>query len=95
MNGIGRSFALVGQALCNAMILLFDLNHVKNIFNLLSGKKSEDLGKSIMYAVYKSPLILLAIILIPIINILFLTLDQLFGSLRDTIGHFVVAKKID
>ena len=93
MKGLGRSFALVGQAFCNAMILLFDLNHVKNIFNFLSGKKSNDLGKSIFYAIYKSPLILLAIILIPIINMLFLALDQLLGSPRDTIGYFVVAKK--
>ena len=93
LKEIGRSFAVVGQAFCNAIILMFDLQHVKNIFNFLSGKKSADLGKSILYAIYKSPLILLAIILIPIINILFLILDQLLGSPRDTIGYFVVARK--
>ncbi len=89
----GKSFALVGQAFCNALILLFDLEHVKNIFSFLSGKKSENIGKSIMYAIYKSPLILLSIILIPIINIIFLLLDQIIGSPRDTIGYFVIAKK--
>ena len=93
INGIGKSFAVVGQAFCNAIILLFDLNHVKNIFNFLLGKKSDNIGKSIIYAIYKSPLILLAIILIPIINILFLILDQLLGSPRDTIGYFVIARK--
>ena len=93
MKELGRSFAVVGQAFCNAIILLFDLNHVKNIFNFLSGKNPQDIGKSIMYAIYKSPLILLSIILIPVINILFLTLEQLLGSSRDTIGYFVVAKK--
>jgi len=93
MNGIGKSFALVGQAFCNAMILLFDLNHVKNIFNFLSGKKSNAIGKSILYAMYKSPLILLSIILIPIINTLFLILDKILGSPRDTIGYFVIARK--
>ena len=95
LKEIGGSFAVVGQAFCNAIILMFDLTHVKNIFNFLSGKKSDCLGKSIIYTIYKSPLILLAIILIPIINILFLILDQLLGSPRDTIGYFVVAKKID
>ncbi len=95
LKEIGGSFAVVGQAFCNAIILMFDLTHVKNIFNFLSGKKSDGLGKSIIYTIYKSPLILLAIILIPIINILFLILDQLLGSPRDTIGYFVVAKKID
>ena len=93
INELGGSFATVGQALCNAMILLFDLNHVKNIFNFLSGKKAEGLGKSIIYAIYKSPLIFLSIILMPIINITFLILDKLFGSPRDTIGYFVIAKK--
>ena len=93
INGIGKSFAVVGQAFCNAMILLFDLGHVKNIFNFLSGKKSDNLGKSIVYAIYKSPLILLAIILIPIINMVFLILDKLLGSPRDTIGYFVIARK--
>ena len=90
---LGKSFSVVGQAFCNAIILHFDLNHVKNIFDFLKGEKTENFGKSIIYAIYKSPLILLAIILIPIINILFLTLDQLFGSPRDTIGYFVVARK--
>ncbi len=93
MNGIGKSFALVGQAFCNAIILLFDLNHVKNIFNFLSGKKIPDVGKSVLYAIYKSPLILLSIILIPIINTLFLILDKTLGSPRDTIGYFVIARK--
>lgn len=89
----GKSFAVVGQSFCNALILMFDLNQVKNIAGFLSGHKTTNLGKSIMYALYKSPLILLTVILIPIINMLFLTLDQLFGSPRDTIGYFVVAKK--
>ena len=93
MKELGKSFAVVGQAFCNAMILLFDLEHVKNILNFLSGKKTDAIWKSIMYAIYKSPLILLTIILIPVINILFLTLDQLLGSSRDTIGYFVIAKK--
>ena len=93
MNGIGKSFAVVGQAFCNAIILLFDLQHVKNIFNFLSGKESSNIGKSIIYAIYKSPLILLSIILIPIINTLFLILDKVLGSPRDTIGYFVVARK--
>ena len=90
---LGKSFSVVGQAFCNAIILHFDLNHVKNIFDFLKGEKTNNLGKSLFYAIYKSPLILLAIILIPIINILFLTLDQLFGSPRDTIGYFIVARK--
>ena len=93
MKELGKSFALVGQAFCNALILIFDLNHVKNIFNFLSGKKSNGIVTSLMYAIYKSPLILLAIILIPIINILFLILDTFLGSQRDTIGYFVVARK--
>lgn len=93
MKELGKSFALVGQAFCNALILLFDLNHVKNIFNFLSGKKSNNLGKGIMYAMYKSPLILLAIILIPVVNMIFLTLDTILGSPRDTIGYFVIARK--
>ncbi|MBI2996276.1 MAG: methyltransferase domain-containing protein [Candidatus Melainabacteria bacterium] len=93
MKEEGRSFAVVGQAFCNAMILLFDLNHVKNIFNFLGGKKSENITKSILYTIYKSPLILLSIILIPVINIVFLILDKLLGSPRDTIGYFVIAKK--
>lgn len=90
---LGKSFSLVGQAFCNAIILHFDLNHVKNIFNFLSGAKTNNVRKSMIYALYKSPLILLAVILIPIINILFLSLDQLFGSPRDTIGYFVIARK--
>ena len=93
LKELGRSFAVVGQAFCNALILKFELEHVKNIFNFISGKKSQNLGKSIFYAIYKSPLILLSILLIPIINILFLALDKLFGSPRDTIGYFVIAKK--
>ena len=92
MKEIGKSFALVGQAFCNALILLFDLNHVKNIFNFLLGKKVNNISKSLFYALYKSPLILLAVILIPIINLTFLTLD-LIGSSRDTIGYFVIAQK--
>lgn len=94
LRGLGRSFSVVGQAFCNAMILLFDLNHVKNIFNFLSGKKVTNIASSIFYAIYKSPLILLSVILIPIINIVFLTLDKLLGSERDTIGYFVVARKL-
>ena len=96
MKETGRSFATVGQAFCNAMILLFDLDRVKTLIDLMKGNvKSRDaVTASLLYAIYKSPLILLAIILIPIINILFLTLDQLFGSPRDTIGYFVVARKI-
>ncbi len=89
----GKSFATVGQAFCNALVLMFELDHVKNIFSFLSGKKVTNLGKSIAYAIYKSPLIFLAIILMPIINLLFLTLDQIVGSPRDTIGYFVIAKK--
>lgn len=93
MKEMGKSFALVGQAFCNALILLFDLNHVKNIFNFLSGKKSKNPGKSFLYALYKSPLILLSIVLLPIINLTFLLLDFLLGSSRDTIGYFLVAEK--
>ena len=93
MNGTGKSFSVVGQAFCNAIILMFDLEHVKNIFNFLSGKKIDNIGKSIIYTIYKSPLILLSIILIPIINILFLILDKILGSPRDTIGYFVIARK--
>ena len=93
MKELGKSFAVVGQALCNALILLFDLQHVKNIFNFLSGRKTGGIEKSIMYAIYKLPLILLAIILIPIINLIFLILDKLLGSTRDTIGYFVIARK--
>ena len=93
---LGKSFATVGQAFCNAMILLFDLEHVKNIFNFVNKRKSNSnlsLTKSLIYAIYKSPLILLSILLIPIINIVFLILDQILGSPRDTIGYFVVARK--
>ena len=93
MKGLGGSFATVGQAFCNAIILLLDLDHVKNIFNFISGKKTENLRKSIIYAIYKSPLIFLSIILIPIINLTFLLLDQLLGSPRDTIGYFVIGRK--
>lgn len=95
MKEIGKSFALVGQAFCNALILLFDLNHVKNIIGFLKGEKKnpKDLGKSLIYAIYKSPLILLSVLLIPIINVLFLVLDTLLGSPRDTIGYFVIARK--
>lgn len=89
----GKSFATVGQVFCNAVILMFNLNHVKNIFSFLSGEKPKDLGKSLWYALYMSPLIILSVFLIPIINIIFLTLDQLIGSPKDTIGYFVVARK--
>ncbi len=94
MKEEGKSFATVGQAFCNAIILMFELKHVKNIVNFLSGKKVDNIGKSIIYAIYKSPLILLAIILIPLINLIFLTLDQILGSPRDTIGYFVIARKV-
>lgn len=94
MKELGGSFATVGQALCNALVLLFDLNHVKNIFSFLKGSKTPDIGKSIIYAVIRSPLILLSVILIPIVNILFLLLDKLLGSPRDTIGYFVIARKL-
>lgn len=95
---LGKSFSVVGQAFCNAIILHFNLNHVKNIFNLFNGRNTKrdpetPLTASLLYALYKSPLILLAIILIPIINILFLSLDLIFGSPRDTIGYFVIARK--
>ena len=99
MKELGRSFAVVGQAFCNALILLFDLNHVKSIFDFLRGKKTtvthdrDAVTVSLRYALYKSPLIFLSIILIPIINILFLTLDLFIGSPRDTIGYFVIARK--
>ena len=93
MKEMGKSFALVGQAFCNALILMFDLSHVKNIFNFISGKKTRNPEKSLLYAFYKFPLIAVSIILLPIINLTFLTLDFLFGSSRDTIGYFVVAKK--
>lgn len=94
MKEEGKSFAVVGQAFCNAMILLFDLSHVKNIFDFLQGKKTQTIMKSIFYTIYKSPLILLSITLIPIINIIFLILDRFLGSPRDTIGYFVIARKI-
>lgn len=94
MKELGRSFATVGQAFCNALILSFDLDHVKNIFSFLSGKKSHNITQSIIYALFRSPLILLSIILIPIVNITFLILDKILGSPRDTIGYFVVARKI-
>lgn len=93
MKEEGKSFAVVGQAFCNALILMFDLNHIKNIFNFLKREKAEGIQKSILYALWKSPLILLALILIPIINLIFLILDYLIGSPRDTIGYFVIAKK--
>ena len=93
LKELGRSFATVGQAFCNALFLLFDLEHVKNILNFISGRKSKDIQKSIFYAIYKSPLIFLSIILIPIVNILFLFLDNILGSPRDTIGYFVIARK--
>lgn len=86
-NELGRSFATVGQAFCNAIVLMFDLNHVKSIFS----KKPSP--KSIFYAIYMSPLILLSIVLIPIVNLFFLILDKILGSPRDTIGYFVIAKK--
>lgn len=86
-NELGKSFATVGQVLCNAIILMFDLHHVKNIFS----KKPSP--KSIFYAIYMSPLILLSILLIPIVNLFFLFLDKMLGSPRDTIGYFVIAKK--
>lgn len=87
LSELGRSFATVGQAFCNAIILMFDLNHVKSIFS-----KKPSL-KSIFYAIYMSPLILISIILIPLINLFFLILDKILGSPRDTIGYFVIAKK--
>lgn len=95
MKELGRSFAIAGQALCNAMILLFDLPHVKNLFDFIRGQKTNDILKSLLYAIYKSPLIFLSIILIPIINIAFLILDKFAGSSRDTIGYFVIARKQD
>lgn len=95
LKELGKSFAVVGQAFCNALILQFELEHVKNILNWFRGNKAVEtqLTTSLLYAIYKSPLILLSILLIPIINILFLALDKLFGSPRDTIGYFVIAKK--
>jgi len=94
MKELGRSFATVGQAFCNALILMFDLNHVKNIFNFLKGQKTDiPIMKSIIYAVLRSPLIILSIALIPIINVFFLILDKTLGSPRDTIGYFVIAQK--
>ncbi|MBI3591351.1 MAG: class I SAM-dependent methyltransferase [Candidatus Melainabacteria bacterium] len=99
LKELGKSFATVGQVFCNALVLLFDLEHVKNIYSFVLGKSSKEsptnIGKSLVYAIYKFPLILLSIILIPIINILFLILDQMLGSPRDTIGYFVIAKKIN
>ena len=89
----GRSYAVCGQAICNAIILMFDLNHVKNIYNFITGGKTQNIGKSLIYTLYKSPLILLSLVLIPIVNVSFLILDLLFGSPRDTIGYFVVAEK--
>lgn len=98
MKELGKSFATVGQAFCNAVILLFDLNHVKNILNFLSRRKTTNIVEtrliaSLWYTIYKSPLILLSIFLIPIVNIVFLILDYLLGSPRDTIGYFVIARK--
>ena len=90
---IGKSFALCGQALCNALILLFDLKHIRNLMGNSPKKEFKNLVKSLIYTIYKSPLILLTITLIPLINIFFLILDSLFGSPRDTIGYFVIAKK--
>lgn len=89
----GKSFAVVGQVLCNSLILLFDLNHVKNIFSLLSGERPKNIGKSLTYMLYKSPLIVLTVFLIPIINFVCLLLDKVAGSKRDTIGYFVLAIK--
>ncbi|MBI1857796.1 MAG: hypothetical protein HYR97_01565, partial [Candidatus Melainabacteria bacterium] len=91
---LGGAFATVGQVFCNALVLMFDLEPVKNIFNFLSTKKTKNLGKSLIYALSRSPIILLTFLLIPIINLLFLCLDKLAGSPRDTIGYFVVAKKL-
>ncbi len=96
MKELGKSFAVVGQAFCNALILLFDLNHVKNIFGAIKGDKTvskKELYGSLLYAIYKSPLIIISSLLIPIINIIFLVLDSVIGSPRDTIGYFVIAKK--
>lgn len=91
---LGGTFSTVGQALCNALVLIFDMNHVKNIFNFLSGTKVKNLWKSLLYSLIMSPLILLSIILIPLTNILFLILDKILGSPRDTIGYLVIAKKL-
>ena len=94
MKELGKSFATVGQAFCNALILMFDLNHVKNIFSFLKGQKTDiPIIKSITYAALMSPLIILSIALIPIINVFFLILDKILGSPRDTIGYFVIAEK--
>lgn len=90
---IGKSFAVVGQAFCNAIVLMFDLGHVKNIFNFLSGKKTANIMNSIIYTIYKSPLIVLAVFLIPVINLTFFLLDTIIGSPRDTIGNLVIARK--
>jgi len=90
---LGGAFATVGQAFCNALVLMFDLEPVKNIFNFLSTKKTKNLGESLIYALSRSPIILLTFLLIPIINLFFLCLDKLAGSPRDTIGYFVVAQK--
>lgn len=94
MKELGKSFSTVGQAFCNALILMFDLAHVKNIFSYLKGQKTDlPIINSIIYALLMSPLIILSIALIPIINIIFLTLDKILGSPRDTIGYFVIAQK--
>ena len=94
MKGIGKSFAIAGQALCNALVLMFDLNHVKNIFALLKGEKPTGVLNSLIYTICKLPLILLSVLLIPVINLTFLALDLLLGSEKDTIGYFVIARKI-
>ena len=39
LKELGRSFATVGQVFCNALILLFDLEHVKNIYNFLKRER--------------------------------------------------------
>ena len=56
---VGKSFAVVGQAFSNALVLLFDLKHVKNIFSFVRGEKIDNISRSILYAIYKSPLIFL------------------------------------
>jgi hypothetical protein len=60
---------------------------------MLRGEKPAGILESLIYTICKSPLILLSILLIPVINLTFLLLDLLLGSEKDTIGYFVIARK--
>lgn len=45
LKEIGKSFSVAGQSLCNALVLLFELEHVKNLIDFISFKKCTNLKK--------------------------------------------------